>query len=199
MRRPRTPQAVSPIEAFQAEEAERVARAGLGTVDIRAITRRSDSCLTTVTVHLDWQTRLRWLVFGEAQIQRLKRNFLLKAYLPAGVTDFEHDSAYALRLPLVGLELDDLLVNYQQTHLVAFVDPSEPKDFRVPRAGYDPLKMDGTVTCSHGECKKSPHLIVPEGHYAGPPFDRELYEAVRGKRVEIVAGPAPSKKDSEDG
>jgi len=202
-RRPYVPQPPSPLEAFQSEQAERLAAFKLDTVDLRPITRRADTCLTTVHVHMDWDERrkVKWLVFGEAHIQKFERKsqYLLKAYLPADVTDFEHDSAYAFRLPLVGLELDPLVLSYHQVSFVAIVDPNNPEDFRVPRPGYDPLKMEGTTTCTyHERCKAKPHLIVPEGFYAGPPFDRELYEMLRGKRVEIAVGPAPSKKELEE-
>jgi hypothetical protein len=189
-------QEISALEAFQREESNRVAKTKLETVDLLKFTSRSNICRTTVTVHLDWETKVKWLVFGEAQIQKFgkKHQYLLKAYLPAGVTDFEHDSAYAFRLPLVGLELDDILISYGNTFLVAYV-ADEPEDFRIPRPDYNPLK--GAEKCTLKECGK-PHLIVPEGNYAGPQFDREIFELVRGKLVEIVVGPAPTKDDVEE-
>lgn len=203
MRNRRPPPEPAPLEVFEREEAERIAAFGkVETVDLRSITRRSDKCLTTVMLQLTWDERekVKWLVFGEAHIQKFERKgqYLLKAYLPAGVTDFEHDSAYAFRLPLMGLEMDELFLSYHQTRLRAIVDPNNSDDFRVPRPGYDPLKMEGTHTCkAYDQCKEKPHLIVPEGFYAGPPFDRKLFELVRGKRVEIIVG-QPHDEEDED-
>jgi hypothetical protein len=92
-----------------------------------------------------------------------------------------------LQLPLVGFEFDGLY--YHMSSFTAFVDPNDSNSFRVPRSKYNPLRMKESVRCKSGSCARKPHIIVPEGHYAGAPFDRELYEAVRGKRVDIEIGP----------
>lgn len=170
--------------------------------DLRSITRHSDRCLTVVNVQLvnwDSRTRVEWLVCGQASIQKPSNpdlgQYTLKAYLPAGVTDFEHDSAYAFQLPLIGIEL--VSVDYSQTTLRAWVDPEGSEDFRVPRPGYNPMELPGAKTCKlkvHGhQCYKNPHKMVPEGYFAGPPPDEELFEAVRGKRVEILFSPVYPK------
>lgn len=159
--------------------------------DLRSITRHPDRCLTTVSLQVDWKTKLEWLRFGEANIQYFekRKTWSLKAYLPAGATDFEHDSAHALQLPLIGLQFGDLTIHYHTIFLVAWVDPNEFDGFRIPRPGYDPMNLPGATKCNSKECRKTPHIIVPEGHYAGPPKDLELFRAVAGKRVEICIGP----------
>jgi hypothetical protein len=151
--------------------------------DFRSITRRANRLVTTVNLHVHFE-KFPWLIFGQCDFQYHEslKQWLLKAYLPEGVTDPEHDSAYAFRLPLVGLQFSGLW--YHQSHFDAWVDPSGADDFRVPKTGYDPLKLADTQTCT--DCDEK-HLIVPEGHYV-PPFDPDLFKMVGGKRVEIVVG-----------
>jgi hypothetical protein len=104
-------------------------------------------------------------------------------------TDFEHDSAYALSLPLIGLEFQG--VHYHQTQIRAWVGVN-PEHFHVPLPGYDPTKHPKAVVCTN--CPKK-HPIVPEGFYF-PPFERELFKKIRGREVLIKVGPAPSEECS---
>lgn len=153
--------------------------------DLTAITRRADRCLTIVHIQIDWQMRIEWLKFGEAQIRLddKARTAELMAYLNGGATDFEHDSAYALSLPLIGLSWSSL--HYHRATFTAWIPPDECSNFRVPRPGYDPFSLRGTTACKRCDTH---HPIVPEGHYT-PPLDRELYKLVAGKAVEINIGP----------
>ena len=162
----------------------------LPTIDLSKICRRSAQCKTRVQVEWDWETRFDWILAGEAQLcqqnDRHDGRWRLQAYLVAGVTDFEHDSAYALRLPLVGVTLDSVL--YHAMSFTAWIDPNaetdKSSDFRVPPPKYNPMKDPGAHKCK--VCKgKNAHVIVPEGMYV-PPFDAKLYELVRGKKVNIV-------------
>lgn len=164
--------------------------------DLRPISRDSDRCLSTVYIELDWETKVKWLTFGQAQLvhqsdtsYREQGRWRLEAHMGMGATDFEHDSAYALRLPLIGVHFCG--IRYQQTHIVAWVDPNlnptdRSNDFHVPGPGYDPTKLPEAHVCKLKECRK-PHPIVPQGHYV-PPFNADLYQLVRGKRVEITIG-----------
>ncbi len=168
--------------------------------DLRAICRRSDTCITKVYLCLQGRRQdFEWLVLGEAQLgglDRSSKSWLLTAYLTAGVTDFEHDSGYALRLPLIGVQLDS--VSYHSTCIVAYVNPELSDfspDFRVPRPGYNPMEHEDAIKCQ--ECKGDSHIIVPEGHYC-PPFDKELFESVGGKRVEIHIGPVVPEEDEDE-
>jgi hypothetical protein len=174
--------------------------------DLREITRYSELCLTVVTVHLDWDraNMVKWLVCGQSRLipqrERSDGTWRLEAYLTVGVTDFEHDSAYAFKLPLIGVQFDS--VSYHQTQLTGWVDPNGGDesfpDFHVPRPGYNPMKLPGAELCDLGEhgytCYKKPHMIVPEKHFV-PPFDAELYEAIKGKKVEILISPVFPKED----
>jgi hypothetical protein len=158
--------------------------------DLRAISRDSARLVTHVRLYVDWDNRnaIEWLTLGASSVRynSSTHKHSLEARLGGGATDFEHDSAYAIRLPLIGLKFDDLLVYNHQTRLVGWVDPEDEENFRVPRPGYDPTKLPDAFTCK--ECKgKDKHVIVPEGYYV-PPRDRDLYRAVRGKRVDIVIG-----------
>jgi len=156
-------------------------------VDLRSITRESDKIATSVMIvpsrHAD---KKKWLLFGEAQLSDrgnssdgIKR-WELRSYLK-GATDFEHDSAYALVLPLICVTF--IWVYYHNTRLSAIVDPTlgPHDDFAVPEPGYNPLEHEKTVKCT--ECEPN-HLIVPEGLYI-PPDNPELYKKVSGKEVQI--------------
>lgn len=145
-----------------------------------------------------------WLWLGESSLLRpgngtghvwwLKSYLGPRAGLPEGVpTDREHDSAYACRLPLIGVEMES--IQYHHTVVVAWIDPDNPEDFRVPLPGYDPRTHPEAVLCEDPDCLKmpteeggGPHIIVPEGFYC-PPFHDDLYRAVRGQRVEITFFP----------
>lgn len=188
--------------------------------DLRPITRDSKRLMCTVTMELGYTRdgytrRVTWLQFGECNIRsqrdRVDGRWRLEAHLANNACDEEHDTAWALKLPLIGLQLGALAVDYSRTHFVAFVDPdagpergSSSGDFHVPRPGYNPMKHPEATICEgiynktkNQYCKwnnKKKHVIVPGGFYV-PPFDKELYEAVRGKRVEIVIGPVLKDED----
>jgi len=165
--------------------------------DLRSITRRSDKWHTIVTVETHDDTGFRknitWLEFGEVQLRSTGREsgadgcYELRAYLLENVVDFEHDSAYALSLPLIGVRLGPMAVHYHQVSLCGWIDPNVDDNFRVPRPKYNPMALADT--------RRDKELtIVPEGFYL-PPFDVELYKAVRGKKVEITISPV--YKDEE--
>lgn len=159
--------------------------------DLTKLSRRPSRCSTTVEF-VEGNNRRPWLVFGEGHLrQRNDRHdgrWWVHAYL-GNATDFEHDTASLLRLPLIGVNIDG--VSYHETKLTAWVDPGEDptgdfSDFHVPRPGYNPLKHKDTVKCT--TCKgRDQHVIVPEGFYV-PPFDADLYQAVKGRRVQITFG-----------
>lgn len=151
--------------------------------------------LTTVTLHLTWNTRIHWLIFGEGNFQRHDgtTSWSLKSYLIDGATDVEHDSAYALRLPLIGVTFNSL--HYHTATFDAWVDPNNPEDFSVPLPDYNPLTMEGAEKCPDCSSEEE-HIIVPDGFYV-PPFDKALFEAVKGKRLTIDIGPVLPEQDDE--
>ena len=124
-------------------------------------------------------------MFGQGQLAIEKGGEAhLKAYLTEGTTDFEHDSAYALCLPLVGVSLERVL--YHRTMVRAWVS-SDPEYFRVPASSDYSLEAED---CEAEWCRSRPHKTVPEGLYSGAPFDEELFRKVRGLRVMIHFSPA---------
>jgi len=154
--------------------------------DLTSITRDADKAHTRVRILEDkYEPSKPWLDFGELQLRNEGRICWLAAYLSNGVTDFEHDSAYALRLPIIGLRFEAIM--YHTTYITAWVDPDGTEDFNVPRPGYNPAKHPESVMCNSEYCVREPHIIVPQGFYV-PPFDEELFEAVRGKKLEITVG-----------
>jgi hypothetical protein len=161
---------------------------GIPYLDFTRITRDATKVRTTVTLDASGG-RVPWILCGMADLRvwsEPKRKWRLSAYLKAGTTDFEHDSAYAFCLPLVGVTFESIY--YGVTTAVAWIggDDDAECDFRVPGPGYDPLTLPGTVRCSSCRGKNS-HAIVPEHHYQPPP-EPGLFALVRGCRVEIVTG-----------
>ena len=129
-----------------------------------------------------------WLDLGAVRLQMPStsqaRGSILDAYL-GEATDGEHDSAFILSLPLIGVTFTEIhggIASFQ-----AWVNPNcygFKTDFHVPGPDYDPF--DGSETCSH--CPESEaHQMV---HNYMPPHNKELYEIVRGQPVEIYIGPA---------
>ena len=160
--------------------------------DLRSITRNSDTCLTTVYWRPGeaWNRESRkWLLFGEAQLRKCSNDgdmvwWRLASYLKGRTADFEHDSAFALRIPLVAFEF--IYMERHRARFVALVHPGMPDEFHVPLPGYNPLEHLLThpcPTCTDGDA----HLIVPEGLYV-PPFEPELYKAMAGRVVDITIG-----------
>jgi hypothetical protein len=166
--------------------------------DLTSITRRSDRCVTAVAIFDKYCMHgMNWLRFGQANIAThdRKQTTTLTSYM-LNATDFEEDSAYAICLPLIGFHFE--YIAYHHVIFGAWVAPDAGPDkdgsfadFHVPRPGYNPMEHEDAEECSI--CEK-PHIIVPEGYYV-PPFDAELYEAVRGKRVEIRIGPAKDEAE----
>lgn len=168
--------------------------------DLRLITRASDQVRTLVILEDRYrENTMKWLEFGECRLRRSDSSefveYALHAFLPRGVTDFEHDSACAVSLPLIGLEFRG--IEYHQATFTAFIslDAGEPfAGFHVPRPGYNPMEHEDAEMCDSKHCNE-PHIIVPEDFYV-PSFDSELYAAVRGRGVRIYIGPVLEEDDA---
>jgi len=158
------------------------------TCDLRSISRDADKVYTQVFVIPDKYSRhkLLWIWAGQGIMDPPNKDtgiYSLRAYLGRGATDFEHDSAYALKLDLYGVQLKHVM--YHTTILSAFIPPDiELDDFRVPLPGYDPFVKDPYI-CK--ECPEEEHPIVPEDCYV-PKGDATQWKILRGKRVEIHFG-----------
>ena len=169
-------------------------------VDLKPITPHPDKCRTLVRIELSFGERQSWISMGQSEIRKHslgdrshENGWRLEARIP-GATDGDHSAAYAIRLPLIGLHFEGVVAG--GSRFVAWIDPNEApeegddhSDFCVPPPDYDPRKHPRSLPCP--SCKgSSKHVFIPEGHrlYV-PPFDPELYQLVRGKRVEILVGP----------
>jgi hypothetical protein len=172
-------------------------------MDFRPLSRNADKVLTTITLYTDHE-RSEWIKLGEIMLRErgspFKGIWQLSAYL-LNATDFEHDSARLLRMEVVGVEFT--AVEYGQTHFEGFIRGDMEEDFRVGGPDYNPLKLKDTRECkgtSRGHCKWAdgkPHPIVPEGYYI-PPVNPELFNIVRGRRIEVVTGPVRSNDENEE-
>lgn len=167
--------------------------------DLRSITRSSDKIVTVIEL-VDRYDRRRhtWILCGSVNLRTNDRrpgDVELTCYLTAGVTDFEHDSAYAFQLPLIGWTFDSIY--YSAVSFTAWVHPEIDRmlGFRVPGPGYNPMEDDDIYECKDGSCAEDPHLMVPEGLYIAP-HNPELYEKVKGKKVRITIRPAWDKEES---
>lgn len=165
-------------------------------LDLRPITRDSKIALTQIRLFDPYTMRhVDWITMGASYLHKEERfhRWRLEARLP-NATDFEHDSAYAIRMSLVGLTFDGMFFQ-QQPMFVAWIDGSDVDSFNVPESDYNPLTLKGTQPCR--ECKgKDKHVIVPEGYFVPPP-NKPLFEKVRGLKVEVTLS-FGGKCDDED-
>ncbi len=154
-------------------------------LDLRSITRNSDRARCSIKVRTPEDGFLiDWIVCGAVSMHREPNSSWIEARLKYGITDFEHDSAFAFKLPLIGLTY-----RYTQRHCNRFsahIDPHDADGFRIPPVGYDPTKLEGTRNCLNCEGSEA-HLMVDEDHWM-PPSDKALFEIVRGLKVEISIG-----------
>lgn len=167
--------------------------------DLREITRRSDLCETTIDIIDEYdRVRHRWITCGEASVQmpdgRSRDLVRLTSYLGRGATDFEHDSAFAFQLPLIGWRFENAF--YQKVSFIAWVPAlGDPGDFAVPDPGYNPFEMEDTENCDLEHCEHLHHPIVSEGKYI-PTGNDELYKRVTGRKVRVTFGPARETVDN---
>lgn len=169
-------------------------------LDFRKITPESKKLLTTILLVADGK-RHKWITAGACSLSQRGRDetsrwWSLEAKIP-GAYDFEHSSAYAFTIPLVGLEIGSLALNYGRSSFVGWVrsDYISPEYFRVPNEKYDPRKLKLATKCKERGCE--PHVFVPEGHYL-PPRNDELFNRIRGFGVEIVTGIASSEQEVDE-
>lgn len=159
-------------------------------LDFRKLSRNADKILTSVVLVTDL-TRTAWIQLGEIMLRERDAShyrgvWRLGAYLQ-DATDFEHDSAWLLQIDLIGVEFT--AVEYGQTRLHGYIKADSEEDFRIGNADYDPIAAGKECKGTKKEyCRRgTPHVIVPEGFYV-PPVNAELFNIVRGRRVEITTG-----------
>jgi len=166
----------------------------LKPLDLRALTRYSDEVFTHIAFDdcrlrdrlvqktEDRITYLNWLDFGLCEIRNESNTCFLGARMRDGITDFEHDSCYALRIDLVGLKFK--YVHAHATVLEAWISP-DPDDILIHSPDFIPEDIEDAGPCPH--CKGSEkHLMLPGGHFVPPRYD--LARVVAGKRISIHLG-----------
>jgi hypothetical protein len=159
-------------------------------VDFRPITRNADKIVTRVMLGNPFSGgRKLWLTLGECKlfkpVERDSMRWRLDAYLPYGVTDFEHDSAHAVILPLLAVTHGSSLFGH--LWFDAIIDPTDPEDFRVPDTSYNPMEHKDARQCDYDSCRDTPHIVVPEGFYI-PPSNPKLFRKVAARPVVITIG-----------
>ena len=105
-------------------------------LDLTRFTRSSKTCSTTVWVGDTFKNSRLWIECGE--IELAPRNLGIWSFgarLGRAASDVEHDSSWAFRFDVIGVEME--LVSYGQTHIRAFVGSGS--DFRILRPGQNPF------------------------------------------------------------
>ena len=154
------------------------------STDLRRIMRTGSNTHVKINLGYPADQFIPWLILGRVSVSKIRSNWWLEGALRDGATDFEHDASYAVRLPLIGLQIDGVWGG--TTQIGAWVDPNCGEDFRVATAGYNPM-LHATVCRRCKKARGQGHRIVPEG-MALPPFDPVLYRLVHGRQVEIYIG-----------
>lgn len=167
--------------------------------DLRSITRGADTARTTIEI-VDRYDNFRhlWITCGQVNLRKWdnRPDVELTCYLTEGVTDFEHDSAYAFQLDLIGWTFDS--IRDSAVTFTAWI-PAELQgldEFRIPGPGYNPMKRDDAYLCDTDHCAEDPHIMVEEGYFIAP-ANPELYKLVRGRRVRITIRPVYDHEKEE--
>lgn len=173
--------------------------------DLRSITRESDTCLTIVSFQRYARGGMEaeygdgyWLLFGQAQLRRSESDDVVElgARMGMGATDFEHDSSWVVKLPLIGFAYDSLHYHILEAH--GWVQPCTPlsardQDLRVPLPGQDYYKDAFETDCKLAQCRqgedgKFKSVSHPITKYI-PEYNISLHRRVSGRRVSIQVGP----------
>lgn len=153
-------------------------------VDLTPITRLregSDKALTLVYLEVDYKPKL-WFKCGEVNIHpKPNGDYGFSARLPYGVTDVEHDGAYAFNIPIIAVNFE--FVSNGHVKLDAYIKPPQDQygweDFHFPKKLID---LESAEMCSYCE---EPHPIVD---YL-PKANTELYRKLQGKKITIYLEP----------
>lgn len=143
---------------------------------------------TTIIVCADYKSHA-WIHTGDIEInehpQTHQRGLWTIEAKRYGVTDAEHDTAVMFRFMLGGAAFS--MASGGRVWIDGFIAGDDPERFRVPQPEWD--QLEGAVKCLSSHCKteNAQHLIVDNGKYIPPP-NRELFDMLRGLRVEIITG-----------
>lgn len=148
---------------------------------------REDKSFATMTTILVYANHVRheWVIADHIDLTEMsnQRGKWSLGIRTRNATDFEHDRAIALRVELTGVALR--LMSDGTAWIDGFIAGDDPEDFQVPMPEWN--QFEGAVKCKDASCraKDQQHLIVSESKYVPPP-NPELFERVRGLRVEII-------------
>jgi hypothetical protein len=167
----------------------------LPLVDLRGITRDADIVQTHIEVQTP-QGYFPWLRFGSlSRIDLGENHSWIGARMKVGVTDMEHDSAYALRFEVTHVKL--LYVTEGTVVLEACIAGAndDARSFNVPSASIDKVDLIPRAqmceVCKGQDEDSKPHLITD----FTPKFDDKheydpvLWKNIRGCRIRITLGP----------
>lgn len=144
--------------------------------------------LSTITVHADYKGHA-WIFTGDVELTERSlpgpRGIWTLEAKNLGATDFDHDAAVMFRIGLAGVAFR--MASGGRVWIDAFIAGDDPGAFRVPLPGWK--QLEGSTKCRHSGCrsKDAQHLVVAEGRYIPPP-NPELFNMLRGLRVEIITG-----------
>lgn len=147
-------------------------------LDLASVTRTENQRYCQISVQDGTSLKKKaWISCGEVSFSEGRAGHTIRAYLNQDATDFEHDSALAFSIPIIGLTFVHV---YNGTVLFrAFIAPPQShydwEDFRVPREIID---LKEATQCDYCE---DAHPIVEYLPEANP----ELYRQLSGREIEI--------------
>ena len=151
------------------------------TLDLRGLTKPASLTIVKLFPSSWNETQaFDWILAGEVNLNLNRRDASLDCRLDR-CRDREHSAAFAFDLPLIGVTVKGVgrgIVTFE-----AWVDPNHEHAFYVPSPGWDPRK--DAKPCPDRGCEEEPHFITD----FLPPPNPELYQKVKGKKVEISIGP----------
>jgi hypothetical protein len=167
-------------------------------LDFTSITRNTDKCRTTVRFEnerLNEQLKdeekgiLPWLVFGACSLNIHEGRGVASfgARMRDSITDFEHDSCWAVRVDLIGVHFTYV---YAHTVMLDAWITTDPREIKLHPQEFVPENVDNVFKCDdpeHYGPDHKPHLILPEDLYIPPVYEHA--RIVAGQRVSIRIGP----------
>jgi len=171
------------VGSVNSELKKRQCARNLKALNLSSISRGSDVLRTSIRFE-DYDIRGilsgPWLEFGECWIQNGGSICQVSSPIRDDITDFAHDTAWVVRIDLVGFQY--IYTRRHVTYFRAYLTP-DPKDILIHSPDFIPEKVEGAIRCSN--CQDN-HLILPEDYYVPPVY--ELAHVVAGKQVSIVMG-----------
>lgn len=152
-------------------------------LDLRPLTRSSDRVSCIVLIKNDAGRTIPWIRMGEVSLRHHEYdNFhMLASRYTDGVTDFEHDSAWAIQLPIIGLTAP-VSFDYSVMRFSGIIPPARSfaRYFHVPKEAVSPSKIEGAQLCDRCGMK---HWIVPR---FVPEPNIQLNKMMEGEKIEFI-------------